>query len=215
MKSVFVSLTLSMKKPLLAMSALMLASVAPLAYAQVAHPWLDQMLKRHRYPCPPGKSPIRGPADASVTIVEFADYECPFCIQQESVLHKVLAAYPTQVRLVFKNLPLVDTHPKAKNKALIAECMGVQGLYWQAHDRLLAGAKPNQVTQGSDKSKLNACVSAGGDGQVEADLALAKNLGLASTPSFVIDGIRQGGTLGFQQFKLLIDAELVRKAGSR
>ena len=71
-----------------------------------------------------------------VTIVEFADYECPYCVQDEPTVKKVLAAYPTQVKLVFKNLPL-DTHPKAKQKALVAECMGIQGRYWQAHDRSL------------------------------------------------------------------------------
>jgi hypothetical protein len=85
-------------------------------------------------------------ADARVTIVEFGDYDCSYCAKQEPVLKKVLATYPTQVKLVFKNLPLVETHPKAKGKAVIAECMGLQGLYWQAHDRLYAGAAPNKVT---------------------------------------------------------------------
>ena len=68
---------------------------------------------------------------------------------------------------------------------------------------------------GADEGKLNACVSQGGEGQVDRDLALAKRLGLATTPSFVIDGIRIGGTLGFEQFKLLIDAELAHKSGSK
>jgi protein-disulfide isomerase len=76
---------------------------------------------------------------------------------------------------------------------------------------LLAGAPAGKVTQGADKGKLKTCVSQGGEGQVDADLALAKHLGMATTPSFVIDGIRIGGTIGFPQFKLLIDAELARK----
>lgn len=112
-----------------------------------------------------------------------------------------------------KNLPL-DIHPKAKQKALVAECMGNQGRFWQAHNQLLAGVPLKKVTEGMDKKKLHDCVSKGGDGQVDKDIALAKRLGLASTPSFVINGIRQGGTIGFEQFKLLIDAELARKAGS-
>jgi protein-disulfide isomerase len=199
---------------LLLMSVPALTSVEPLANAQSPHPWLDQQLAKQRYPCPEGKSPVRGPEEAQVTIVEFADYDCPFCIQDESTVKKVLAAYPTQVKLVFKELPL-DTHPKAKQKGLLAECMGIQGKFWQAHDEFLAGAPANKVRAGADEGKLNACVSQGGEGQVDRDLALAKRLGLATTPSFVIDGIRIGGTLGFDQFKLLIDAELSRKSGTK
>jgi protein-disulfide isomerase len=190
------------------------ASVVRFADAQVPHPWLNQQLAKQRYPCPPGKSPFRGPADAQVTIVEFGDYECPYCAQDEPTVKKVLAAYPTQVKLVYKNLPL-DIHPKARQKALVAECVGIQGRYWQAHDQFFAGAPPEKVTEGVDGGKLKACVSQGGEGQVDSDLALAKRLGLATTPSFVIDGIRIGGTLGFGQFKLLIDAELARKGGSQ
>ncbi len=201
-----------MKRQLLAVTYLLLTSVALYVNAQTAHPWLDAQLKKQRYPCPPGNSPVRGAADAAVTIVEFADFECPYCVSDEATIKKVLAAYPTQVRLVFKNLPL-DIHSTAKQKAVVAECMGAQdpNLFWKAHDRFLV-AQPKNVRDGADQGKLKACIAQGGDGQVAADLALAKKLGMASTPSFVIDGIRIGGSLGFGQFKLLIDAELARKA---
>lgn len=203
-----------MKKNIVLMSALMLASAVPFVTAQSPHPWLDQMLKRQRYPCPTGNSPTRGPADAPITINEFVDFECPYSAKNAPELRKTLEAYPTQVRLVFKNLPLENIHPNARHKALVAECMGLQGKFWQAHDRFLAGAPPNQVTAGVDQGKLKACVAQGGEGQVDKDLALAKNLGLASTPSWVIDGIRNGEEMSFAQFKLLIDAELARKASA-
>jgi protein-disulfide isomerase len=203
-----------MRKSLLLISALLLASVEPFASAQVPHPWLNAQLKKDRYPCPAGTSPFRGPADAPVTIVEFIDYDCPFCRGSEQPIRKVLAAYPTQVKLVFKNLPL-DLHSNAKNKAVIAECVGIQGRYWQAHDRFLAGAEQNKAAEGVDKKQLKACVSQGGEGQVAKDVALAKHLGLATTPSYVVDGIRIGGAVAFPQFKLLIDAELARKAASK
>lgn len=192
--------------------ALLMAAV--MSIAQAPHPWLDQQLKKQRYPCPAGKSPIRGPADAEVTIVEFCDYDCPYCKQDEPAMKRVLAAYPTQVKLVFKNLPL-DIHPNAKQKALVAECMGVQGRYWLAHDRYYAGDPPKKVSDGVDQGKLKACISQGGGGQVAADLALAKHIGMATTPGFVIDGIRNGGVMSFEQLKLVIDAELARKAGRR
>jgi protein-disulfide isomerase len=192
----------------------MLTAVGPLADAQNSHPWLDQQLKKQRYPAPTGDSPVRGPADAQVTIVEFTDYECPFCIKDEPVVKKVLATYPTQVKLVVKNLPLA-IHANAKHLAVLAECMRAQGKFWQAHDELLAGDPPKKVREGADEGKLNACIAKGDEGQVAEDLALAKQLGMATTPSFVIDGIRIGGSINFEQFKMLIDAELARKAGPK
>ncbi|HLJ50293.1 MAG TPA: thioredoxin domain-containing protein, partial [Bryobacteraceae bacterium] len=196
------------------LGGLVFALLTPLAIAESGHPWLDKQLTKQRYGCPPGNSPVRGPADAPVTITEFADYDCPYCRDDEAVVKKVLAAYPSQVRLVFKNLPL-DMHAKAKQKALTAVCMGNQGKFWKAHDELLAGEPPNKVTAGADKNRLNACVSQAGEEQVQSDVALAKKLGLATTPSFVVDGIRIGGALGFDQFKLLVDAELARKGAAK
>jgi protein-disulfide isomerase len=177
-----------------------------------SHPWLDKQLAKQRYACPVGQSPVRGPADAKVTVVEFVDFDCPSCAQQEPVLAQLLAAYPAQVKLVIKNLPL-SVHPGAKQKALVAECLGLQGKYWQAHDGLLSGASPQQIRAGADPAQLKACVDKGGEGQVDRDLALARRLGMATTPGFVIDGIRQGGTIALPQLKLLVDAELSRKAG--
>jgi len=178
------------------------------------HPWLDQQLKKQRVACPPGKSPFRGPADAPVTIVQFGDFDCPGSQSNEAVVKKILAAYPTQVKFVFKNLPLVNIHPQAKHKAVVAECMGIQGLFWQAHDRLLAGVTWDKVSKGADQGQLKACVSQGGKGQVDADLALAKRLGLATTPSYVIDGIRNQGMMNFGGIKMLVDSELARKAAT-
>src|SRR5579859_4537971 len=115
-----------MKKTIVVMSALMLASVVAFVNAQSTHPWLDQMLKRQRYPCPLDNSPTRGPADALVTITEFLDFDCPSSAENAPAVRKTLEAYPTQVRLVVKNLPLEKIHPTARHKALVAECMGRQ-----------------------------------------------------------------------------------------
>jgi len=200
-----------MKKTLVAAGLLFLSSMSAISAEPTAHPWLDKQLAKDRYPCPPGKSPFRGPEDAQVTIVEFIDYDCPFCQGQEKVMQKVLEAYPTQVRLVIKQHPL-DIHPTAKRKALVADCMGMQGKFWKAHEEFLKGEPAKKVRQGVDEKQLDADLAQGGDGQVDRDVALAKKLGMASTPGFVIDGIRNGETMNFNQFKLLIDAELARKA---
>ena len=191
----------------------MLLLTSARCFADTPHPWLDSELKKQRFKCPPGNSPFKGPADAQVKIVEFVDYDCPYCAQEDATMKKVLAAYPTQVKWVIKNLPL-DMHPNAKKKAVVAECMASQGKFWQAHERLLAQAPAKKVREGVDQKKLNSDIAQGGDGQVAKDLALAKNLGLVTTPAFVVDGIRQAGTIGFGQFKLLVDAELARKAAA-
>ena len=87
---------------------------------------------------PIGDSPQRGPADAWVTIVEFADFQCPFCAREAPVLEDALAPYGADVRLVFKHFPLASIHPYAQHAALAAECAGEQGMFWQMHDLLLA-----------------------------------------------------------------------------
>jgi protein-disulfide isomerase len=204
-----------MKKIIFVMSALMLTSAGSFANEPGSHPWLDGRLKDHRYPCPRGQSPVRGPEDAPVTINEFVDYECPFCGKEDAVVKQVLKAYPTQVKLVIKHLPLEKIHPDAKRKAVVVDCIGMQDKFWPAHDKLMAGVPLKKVRGMVDQGKLNALIAQGGDGQVDKDLAIAKNLGLATTPSFVIDGIRQGGMMNFQQFKLLIDHEIARKAAMK
>jgi protein-disulfide isomerase len=181
-----------MKKNVLAIIVLIFASAAPYARAQSPHPWLDDEEKKQRFGIGWAKSPRHGPDAASVIIIEFTDYDCPYCAEQEPTMKKVLEAYPTEVMVVVKNLPL-EIHPNARHKAVVAECMGLQGKFWQAHDRFFAGAPEQKVTEGADQGKLKACIAKGGEGLVDADLADAKRLGMASTPSFVIDGIRQAG----------------------
>ncbi|HTP53171.1 MAG TPA: thioredoxin domain-containing protein [Anaeromyxobacteraceae bacterium] len=80
---------------------------------------------------------VRGPSDAWVTLVEFADYECPFCAAAEPTLEQLLQLYPGEVRLVFKNFPL-SIHPHAPAAAIAAECAGEQGKFWEMHDAIFA-----------------------------------------------------------------------------
>jgi len=175
------------------------------------HPWLKQQLQKQRLPCPAQNSPFIGPADAPVTITEFLDYQCPYCTKEAAVLKKIVEDYPKEVKLVIKNLPLTNIHDGALSRAKVAQAMADQGKFWKAHDKFLKGANSNEVMELADKDQLKAYWAKGGDGQVDSDIALAKRLGLASTPSFVIDGIRQGGEIGAPQLKLLIDYEVARK----
>ncbi|HYS83152.1 MAG TPA: thioredoxin domain-containing protein [Anaeromyxobacteraceae bacterium] len=90
-------------------------------------------------PVPVGGAPVRGPADAWVTLVEWSDFECPFCRAAEPQVEQVLTQHPADVRLVYKQLPLTEIHERALPAALAADCAGQQGKFWEMHDLLMQG----------------------------------------------------------------------------
>jgi len=90
-------------------------------------------------PVPVGDAPVRGPADAWVTLVEFGDFECPYCRNAEPAIEAVLAAHPDDVRLVYKEFPLPQ-HDQAMPAALAADCADQQGQFWEMHDLLEKGS---------------------------------------------------------------------------
>jgi protein-disulfide isomerase len=87
---------------------------------------------------PVGTSPVRGPADAWITVVEFSDFQCPYCSSVQTTLATVLPEYGTDVRVVFKNYPL-PFHSHARATAIAAECAQAQGRFWQFHDLVFGG----------------------------------------------------------------------------
>jgi protein-disulfide isomerase len=102
------------------------------------------------YNLPAGTSPVKGPADAPITIVEFSDYQCPFCARSEPLVKEALAAYPTQARVVFKHFPLTSIHPNAMPAALAAAAAQQQGKFWEMHEKLFANQRalePEQLKQ--------------------------------------------------------------------
>jgi protein-disulfide isomerase len=173
---------------------------------------------------PIGGSPVRGPADALVTVVEFSDFECPFCRQAEPTLHKLLERFPRDVRLVWKNYPL----PQHKNARLLANfaadasARGSSVGVWAVHDALFAhqeelddGALGELAGKaGLDGALLLISAHAGlHDAAIHADMALAQKLGVKGTPTFFVNGRRVQGALALGQFEALIQEEL--KSGQR
>jgi protein-disulfide isomerase len=173
---------------------------------------------------PVGASPVRGPADALVTVVEFSDFECPFCRQAEPTLHKLLDRYPRDVRLVWKNYPL----PQHKNARLLANfaadasARGSSVGFWAVHDALFAhqeelddGALGELAGKaGLDGALLLISAHAGvHDAAIHADMALGQKLGVKGTPTFFVNGRRVQGALALDQFEALIQEEL--KSGQR
>lgn len=165
------------------------------------------------------KSPSKGPADAPIELVEFSDFQCPFCQRAYPTVEQVLKAYEGRIRFVYRHLPLPN-HPAARPAAEASACAGQQGQFWPFHDRLFAN--PNQLTDagfkahaaalGLDTAKFNACVdSHQTKAEVDRDLKDANDAGVSSTPSFFINGRSLDGAQPFAAFKRLIDEELSLK----
>ena len=170
-----------------------------------------------RYDIPTENSYALGPADAPITIVEFSDFECPFCRRWHAEVYKpLLAAYPGKIRLVYRNLPLTSIHPDAMAAAEAAMCAGEQDVYWKYHDKLFSSESLGnsvyiQYAQdlGLNMSTFESCLSDHKYQQtIEADSDFALNLGVRSTPTFFINGLAIVGAQPLDVFKQVIDKEL-------
>jgi len=170
-----------------------------------------------RYDIPTEGSYAIGPEDAPITVVEFSDYQCPFCRRwHDEVYQPLLAAYPGKIRLVYRHLPLTSIHPDAFPAAEAAMCAGEQNAFWQYHEKLFAGdqlgsAAYTQYAQelGLDMTTFEACINEHKYQQVvQADSDFAINLGVRSTPTFFINGLAVVGAQPLDVFKQVIDKEL-------
>jgi len=165
-------------------------------------------------------APAHGPATAPVSLVEFSDFECPYCAEAAPIVHQLLAAYPTQVRLAFKHypLPMHKESPLAHEAALAA---AEQGKFWEMHDLLFDSqdkltrddliAKAKQLnldvprfTKDLDTHRFKP--------QVDADRQEGNRLGVDGTPFFFINGHAISGALDLPTFKKLIDAAIEESA---
>jgi len=161
-------------------------------------------------------SPTKGPEDAPITIVEFSDYQCPFCARSEPLVHEALAAYPSKARLVYKHFPLTSIHPQAMSAALAAAAAQRQGKFWEMHDKLFANQRalaPEQIKEyarqvGLDMPKFERDLQSDEvKTAVQEDIKLAQRVGVRGTPTIFVNGkILQNRTL--DGFKELIDPVL-------
>ena len=167
--------------------------------------------------------PSRGPNDALVTIVEFGDFQCPYCREAESTLRSVLAGYPRQVRLVFRNLPLSQLHPNAEIAARAAICADRQQRFWPMHDAMYSdqkqldidGLKLTAARLGLDGERFAACLrDASTDGALAVDAKAADELGISETPFFLVNGQPIDGSIPVEQFRQIIEGELHRLGNS-
>lgn len=168
------------------------------------------------YKVPVGKSATKGPADALVTIVEFSEFQCPFCSRVGPTVKQILETYGRDVRVVFKHNPL-PFHNNAQKAAEAAVEAREQGKFWEMHDLLFANQQalaPEDLEKhakavGLNAAKFKAALESGKHKvETDADQQLARSLGASGTPSFFINGRSLRGAQPFEAFKAVIDEEL-------
>ena len=164
-------------------------------------------------------TPKRGPADAPVVLVEYTDYQCPYCVRAQTTLQAVLDRYGDSVVHVFKNLPL-PMHQQAKLAAEAALCAGDQGAFWAMHDWLFENKDNISRDTLSERASMlqldvglfTDCIDTGTHrAQVDAEIREANGFGIRGTPGFVVNGRVVSGAQPLEVFVGIIDDELRRK----
>ena len=171
-----------------------------------------------RYDVSIDDDPILGPEDASITIIEFSDFECPYCRRwHQEVLPQLIEDYPDQVRLVYRDFPLTSIHANAVPAAVAANCAAEQDGYWEFNELLFnseQGLSSDAYQQyaeeiGLDMESFTECFDSNRyEDEVMADFEFASQLGIRSTPTFFINGIALVGAQPYEVFKQVIDQEL-------
>lgn len=175
--------------------------------------------------------PVLGDANAPVTIIEFSDYQCPYCRRfYNDTFPSILSEYieTGKVKLVFRDLPLLDKHPGAMPSAIAANCARAQGgdeMYFKMHNKIFDGQNETSRTKsveitdeqlqqyaadlGLDTATFNTCFTGGNEAEeVQKDLADADSIGVSATPSFLVNNWFIEGAEGFDTFQKIIEQEL-------
>ncbi|HEX4001033.1 MAG TPA: thioredoxin domain-containing protein [Candidatus Acidoferrales bacterium] len=175
------------------------------------------LLQPPKIEIPADPARLRGDAKAPVTIVEFADFSCPYCRQVEPTVNELLAKYPGKVNVAFRDFPLRQLHPQAQLAAEASRCAGEQGKYWEYHDMLFANAgkqtRDDLVADANalklDGKQFDACLASGRyKPQIEQDVQLGSRAGIVATPAFFINGTFLNGAQPPAAFEKIIDEEL-------
>ena len=194
------------------------AAAAPTAVVQngqAAEAAQNQPVRR--YEVPVDDDYFFGPEDAPITLIEFSDYECPYCRKWHAeVWPKLQAAFPDQIKLVYRDFPLSNIHFNASSAAEAANCAGEQDKYWEFHTQLFANeglgdAVYAEYVQGLklDPAAFDECMSSDRMlAEIQADFDFASQMGIQSTPTFFINGLAVIGAQPFEVFQQVIQKEL-------
>lgn len=160
---------------------------------------------------------IRGPENAKLTIVEFSDFQCPFCGRFEPTVARILTEYKDQVRLVYRHFPLESIHPNARPAAEASECASEQGKFWEFHDKLFLGQDSLSADfysktareLGLNVAKFDACVKDRKySARVDEDYQSGLAAGVQGTPHTIVGTTPISGALPYESVKQVVDAAL-------
>jgi protein-disulfide isomerase len=163
--------------------------------------------------------PSKGPANASVTIIEFSDFQCPFCSRALPVIEELMTRYPKDVRVVYRHLPLDRIHDRARIAAEASLCAHDQDQFWAYHDLLFANARAladEDLKRFAEELNLDVaaweqCVGENKFAeQIDADVEAARSIGITGTPAFIINGVILSGAKPVEEFVPVIESELKR-----
>ena len=177
------------------------------------------LLQPPRFEVPGPMDLARGKADAPITLIEFSDFECPYCRRAQSTLQAVEKLYGDKVRFVFRHYPL-PFHPQAPKASEASQCAADQNKFWPYHDALftdgaslsLADLKKLAGTLGLDQAKFDQCLDSDQHkGRIAEDSAVGRDLGVTGTPTFFVNGVRLVGAIPLEEFQKTIDRELKAK----
>lgn len=167
----------------------------------------------------PERDHIRGPDDAPVTLVEYGDFQCPYCGQAERVIRELLAAYGDDIRYVWRHLPLSDVHPSAQVAAEASEAAAAQGRFWEMYDTLIGHQDelgPRDLARyasdlGLDVERFREELR-GRDyaSRVSEDVSSADESGVSGTPTFFINGRRHFGVYDIDTLTEAVEAAKLR-----
>jgi protein-disulfide isomerase len=162
------------------------------------------------------EGPAKGPKDAKVTIVEFSDFQCPYCGRGRKVMEEVIAKYGNKVRVVFRDFPL-SFHDKAQKAAEAGQCAHDQGKFWEMHDWMFdnqstldeAALKDAARKLGLDGTKFDECLTTSKHAAaVQKNMKEGSEAGVKGTPAFFVNGVFLSGAQPFEKFKTEIDRAL-------
>ena len=164
------------------------------------------------------EDPARGPSDAPIEIVEFSDFDCPYCKRTTDTVARLLGEYGEQIRFVYKDYPL-PSHPNAFKAAEAGNCANDQGKFWEFHDKLFesqgaldVGSLKNYASElGLDADAFSTCLDSGRYAvQVERDLEIGAGYGVSSTPTLFVNGRAVIGAVPYESVVEIIREELAR-----
>jgi protein-disulfide isomerase len=163
--------------------------------------------------------PSKGPATAPIEMIEFSDFQCPFCVSAVPTVNQVLSEYGDRIHFTYRHYPLA-THPRARPAAEASQCAAEQGKFWQFHDKLFADQsrlgdedfKQHAAQLGLDTAQFAACVDSHKyQAEIDTDIRVGNEAGVSGTPAFYINGRMLSGAQPFEAFKRIIDEELALK----